>query len=74
MAMPLVYGRVAAEKIKVAFTIHIPYKNPFATIKYNGDGMIIMGTEFIFQFQVILCFFRKHSCCLHKKEISEEKK
>jgi hypothetical protein len=35
MAMTLVYSRVSAEKIVIAFTINIPNKDTFALFEYN---------------------------------------
>ena len=43
MAMALINGRVATEKVKVLFAIHIPNVYTLAAAQYHGQGMIVVG-------------------------------
>ena len=49
MAVTLVDGRVGRQKIVVALSFHIPYKNTLTSGQHHGQRMVIVGTILFFQ-------------------------
>jgi len=52
MAMAVIKCRIATQKIKISFAVHIPDIYAPAFLKYNGKGMIIMGAIAVFELKI----------------------
>jgi hypothetical protein len=71
MAMTLVNGRIAAQKIVIPFSFNVIYIYAFAFFKDYGQGVVVMGTILVLQCQIISILLRysmsKHDCELCDK-------
>jgi hypothetical protein len=51
--MPLVYGRIGGETVQVFFAFDIPHPDALAPVEDHVQGLVIVRTEFIFQFDIV---------------------
>jgi len=47
MIMTLIHGRIGSKKVIIAVSLRIPYFYAFRFGKNNGEGMIIVCSEFL---------------------------
>jgi hypothetical protein len=54
VTVSLIHRGVAAQEIKILFAVHIPHMNAFAPAEDYRQGMIVVGTVFLFEINKIL--------------------
>ncbi len=51
MAMALIHGRVSRKAIEIAIAVDIPDMDAFAAGQDDVEGLVVVGTEFVFDAQ-----------------------
>jgi hypothetical protein len=63
--MTLVDRGIAAEAINIPVAVDVPDVNAGAAIEDDGEGMVIVGAIFLFEFEIVQCLLRRNGQCVH---------